>query len=83
MPTQITRQSLSTDLENRYKTQSAGGAFNAKEVKQQPVDFGINEKKFETNSGWPESTQGVSNFKNDGEGLSSYSKGLDTKPYKK
>lgn len=30
MPTPVDRKSLTTSLEDRYKTQKAGGAFNAK-----------------------------------------------------
>ena len=46
--TPIDRQSLNTDLASRYETQRVGGAFNAKEVKEQPIDFGYQDKQFES-----------------------------------
>jgi len=86
MPIPTERPSIKTDLASRYATQPAGGAFNAKEVKEQPIDFGLNEKKYETDAGWPEQTQGVSNFKGANvvpyTEISSMASGLDTTKYK-
>lgn len=42
------RPSLTTTLEERYANQRVGGAYNAKEVKKQPIDFGIQDKFFES-----------------------------------
>lgn len=36
MPTPVNRESLNKSLEERYKTQSAGGAFNAKDINTVP-----------------------------------------------
>lgn len=41
------RPSLTTSLEDRYNNQKVGGAFNAKEVKKQPIDFGFQNKTFQ------------------------------------
>ena len=38
-----TRPSTQTDLASRYASQTVGGAYNAKEVKNQPIDFGLQE----------------------------------------
>jgi len=50
MPSQtpVNRESIQTTLEDRYATQKVGGAFNAKEVKNQPIDFGHQDKIFES-----------------------------------
>lgn len=45
------RPSLQVTLEERYATQRAGGAFDAKEVKQQPIDFGLQNTQFENPAG--------------------------------
>ena len=52
MPAQIPIDRVSTriSLEARYATQKAGGAFNAKDVKNQPGDFGLQDRTFETPS---------------------------------
>ena len=54
MPAQtpINRESLTTTLEQRYANQNVGGAFNAKEVVNQPIDFGQQDKTFESPSGF-------------------------------
>jgi hypothetical protein len=49
------RPSLKLSLEERYASQQTGGAFNAKNVKEQPIDFGLQDKTFES----------PSNFSND------------------
>jgi len=36
MPTPVNRESLNKGLEERYKTQSSGGAFNAKDINTKP-----------------------------------------------
>jgi hypothetical protein len=41
------RSSLTTTLEERYANQKVGGAFDAKEVKKQPIDFGHQNKVFQ------------------------------------
>jgi hypothetical protein len=41
------RPSLQTSLEQRYATQKVGGAYDAKQVKTQPIDFGLQDKQFE------------------------------------
>ena len=52
MPAQIPteRPSLQTSLVERYASQACGGAFNAKDVQNQPIDFGLLDKTFETPS---------------------------------
>jgi hypothetical protein len=42
------RPSLQMSLEQRYANQKVGGAFDAKQVKIQPMDFGLQDKLFET-----------------------------------
>jgi hypothetical protein len=36
MPTPLNRESLNKSLEERYKTQKVGGAFNAKDINTKP-----------------------------------------------
>jgi len=36
MPTPLNRESLNKSLEERYKTQKIGGAFNAKDINTKP-----------------------------------------------
>ena len=55
--------SLQTDLASRYANQKVGGAFDAKNVKQQPLPIAMNENLFETNAKVATPVQGVSNFK--------------------
>lgn len=50
------RPSLTTSLEERYVNQKVGGAFNAKEVKKQPIDFGHQNKVLQNPSGLAAST---------------------------
>lgn len=47
------RPSISTTLADRYATQRVGGAYDAKEVKKQPIDFGLQDTLFETQSPTP------------------------------
>ena len=93
MATPINRESLSTDMETRYKNQNAGGAFDAKNIVTQPGDrssnggvgFGLQETRY-TNKLFRVSSNSFlqqSDFKNEGNNLSLYSKGLNTTPYKK
>jgi hypothetical protein len=44
------RPSIATTLADRYATQKVGGAYDAKEVKNQPIDFGLQDTLFETQS---------------------------------
>jgi hypothetical protein len=46
------RPSLQTTLEQRYSTQRAGGAFDAKNVRNQPIDFGLQNKQWEDPTGF-------------------------------
>ncbi len=50
MPAQtpIDRTSLTMTLEERYASQRAGGAYDAKNVRNQPIDFGQQDKTFQT-----------------------------------
>ena len=45
------RPSLEMTLEERYANQRVGGAFDAKEVKKQPIDFGHQNKILQNPSG--------------------------------
>lgn len=45
------RPSLKTTLEDRYANQRVGGAFDAKEVKVQPIDFGHQNKILQNPTG--------------------------------
>jgi len=87
MPTPIQRPSITTDLASRYETQKVGGAFDARNIIEKGVDSiaaSYQGATFQTANGFStEAQQGQSDFKNDGLGLSSYVKGLDTRPYKK
>lgn len=58
MPTQTPteRPSLTITLEERYATQKVGGAYDAKEVKKQPIDFGLQNKTLQNPSGLAAST---------------------------
>lgn len=42
------RPSLTNDLASRYANQHVGGAYDAKQVKTQPIDFGILDATYET-----------------------------------
>lgn len=50
MPAQIPtdRESLTITLEQRYASQKCGGAFDARNVKEQPIDFGHQDRTFQT-----------------------------------
>jgi hypothetical protein len=78
--------SLQTDLASRYANQKVGGAFDAKNVKQQPHDVAMNENLFETDPKLAHPVQGVSNFKGVADGVnysevSQLAKGLKTTKY--
>jgi hypothetical protein len=85
MPNALPRSSLTTTLADRYATQPVGGAFNARNIIESGVDalFASNQgAEFQSKNGFltEEQTQ-VSDFKNDGNGLSQYVQGLDTSKY--
>ena len=98
MPTPNQRPSLKTDLATRYTTQHAGGTFDVKKVLEQPgktppsgevIDASsMNGVNFQSPNGFEvKVTQGNTQMK-DAQGttskeLSTYVKGLDTRPYKK
>jgi hypothetical protein len=85
MPNALSRPSLTITLADRYATQPIGGAFNARNIitvgpdklitSQQEAEF-CNQNAFIAGE-----QVGVSQFKNDGEGLSVYEEGLNTTPY--
>ena len=90
MPNPIERKSLTTDLETRYKTQSAGGAYDAhaagiKGGKNNPVDNFPNDAA----AGFildKKNQLMISDFKdvkNNNSGLSLFLKGFTNVPYKK
>ena len=85
MPIAIDRPSLKTSLSQRYANQTVGGAFNAKNIIETGVDALFSSMQgagFQTSNGFEtEVKQGNSQYKNDGEGLSTYEKGLNTTPY--
>lgn len=74
MPNPIERDSLTTNLETRYKTQRAGGAYNAKQVPNALVDDFSNEFA----NGFTKGGANTNLPKKD----SIYLNGLDTKKYK-
>lgn len=92
MPNAIERQSLKTSLSTRYSGQKAGGAFDAKNIATQPgqrgseggLGFGLQEVRYTVPmfriASWAFLQQ--SDFKNDGNNLSAFVKGLDTTRYK-
>ena len=86
MPTPTERPSIKTDLASRYATQPAGGAYNAKDVKNQPQDVSLNETLWENNPNRIIPQQGVSNFKGTNVTpyveISSLAQGLNTTKYK-
>ena len=83
MPTPIQRDSLTVGLEQRYNTQQAGGAFDAKKAGTSTAPSSIQAKQFENSDTFVvDEQQGVSDFKNDGNNLSVYVQGLDTTKYK-
>lgn len=85
MPTPIARPSLTTDLATRYATQKVGGAFDARDIVESGVDSlfaSYQGATFQNANGFLTEMQlEVSDFKNDGNGLSIYVQGLSTQPY--
>ena len=85
MPIQQARPSLTTDLATRYATQQVGGAFDARDIIESGVDplfASYQGTTFQNVNGFlTEQQVGVSDFKNDGNGLSTYVQGLNTTPY--
>lgn len=91
MPIPTPRPSLKVSLSNRYASQRAGGAFDAKNISTQPgtrgseggLGFGIQETQFTIPlfriASWAFLQQ--SDFINSGKDLSYYVQGLDTTPY--
>ena len=92
MPIPTDRTSLRTSLSERYSSQRLGGAFDARNILTVPgqrgseggLGFGLQEVLYTTPlfriASWAFLQQ--SDFKNDGNGLSMYVKGLDTTRYK-
>jgi hypothetical protein len=79
MPTPVNRDSLNKSLEERYKTQKVGGAFDAK--KATPDIFGQAEKDW-TKPGFAKEGEeglGIAGIK---KGQSLYLKGFNNKKYK-
>jgi hypothetical protein len=85
MPIQTARPSLTTTLAERYETQPVGGAFNARNIIENGVDAlfaSLQGAEFQVKNGFMTEEQvGVSDFINDGNGLSQYVQGLDTTKY--
>lgn len=92
MPIPIERQSLKTSLSQRYASQHVGGAYDDRNIPTVAgtrgsaggEGFGLQEKQFTTTlfriGSWAFLQQ--SDFKNEGNNLSYYVKGLDTNRYK-
>ncbi len=80
-----TRPSIKTDLASRYATQKVGGAFDARNITTTGVDKAITsqqEAQFCTQNGFvTRESFGVSQFKDNGNNLSAFVKGLDTRKY--
>jgi hypothetical protein len=49
--TPIDRTSMRISLEERYNSQHVGGTYDAKNVKTQPIDFGLQDKLYENPPG--------------------------------
>lgn len=85
MPTQLTRPSLTTPLAIRYTTQRIGGAFDARNIIENGTDAlfaSYQSATFQNTNGFLTKEQLlVSDFKNNGNGLSQFVQGLDTTPY--
>lgn len=85
MPTPLQRPSLTIDLATRYATQTVGGAFDARDIIESGTDglfASYQAQQFQLTNGFlTKEVQGVSDFKNNGGGLSQYVQGLDTTPY--
>lgn len=90
MPTPIERKSLTTDLETRYKTQSAGGAYDAHAAgisggKNNPVEVSTNDAAvgFILDKRNHITESDFKDVKNGNSGLSLYLKGFINTKYKK
>ena len=89
MPTPITRTSITTNLEARYKTQKEGSAFNAKLAGSSTIEPSVQSKLFEDSTKFDIDQQvGKSNFKGIVDGgdykeLSRFANNINTTPYKK
>jgi hypothetical protein len=70
------RPSLTTDLASRYVSQHVGGAYDAKKVKTQPIDFGILDSTYEAPNNF-----GSDNFNEKALNFSD-SLGVDKRKYK-
>lgn len=81
-----TRPSIQTDLVSRYESQQVGGAFDARDITTTGVDKLITSQQEATfcnqNGFITHEAFGVSQFKNNGNGISSLVRGLDTRRYK-
>ena len=86
MPLPIPRPSLVTSLSQRYAHQPVGGAYDARniiEVGVDPLFASAKGSQFQIENGFETEIQlGVSQFKNEGLGISIYDDGLDVTPYK-
>ena len=77
------RPSLQTDLASRYQNQKEGGAYDAKQAGTSTAPPSIQSKQFElTDKFVIKEPQGLSEFKNQGNGISLFVAGLDTRKYK-
>lgn len=85
MPTALPRPSLQTSLAQRYATQTVGGAYDAKDIIEKgndPLFASYQASQFQLNNGFLTSVKTeVSDFVNNGGGLSRYVQGLSTTPY--
>ncbi len=83
MPLPLPRSSLT--LAQRYETQPVGGAFNARNIIESGVDglfASMQGAEFQNVNGFlTKVQQGITDYKNSGEGLSQYEVGLDTTKY--
>jgi hypothetical protein len=87
MEQKINRESLVTTIEDRFKSQRAGGAFDAKTAGTSTIPNSTQETMFSKTKGFKtEAMQGVSEYKdidgNKSKELSSMVRGLDTRKYK-
>ena len=85
MPNALPRPSLQTSLSQRYAQQSVGGAFNDKAIIEKgndPLFASYQGATFQLNNGFLTAAKiEVSDFKNNGGGLSRFVKNLNTTPY--
>lgn len=79
------RPSLTTNLATRYATQKVGGAFDARNIIETGTDglfSSLQSAQFQVSNGFlTKEMLLVSDFKNEGNNLSQYVKGLDTTKY--